>query len=153
VSSPCLLCLIELMRETRKSLPIALLRTREAVMAHFRPMLATYDLNEQQWRVIRVLEEHGELDATALAQKAYVLGPSLTRMIKSLEERKLLIIGRDANDGRRTLLRLSTKAKNIVAEIAPISDNIFKAIEQKLGVGNTDKLLRLLDQVATKLES
>lgn len=141
------------MRETRKSLPIALLRTREAVMAHFRPMLATYSLNEQQWRVIRVLEEHGELDATALAQKAYVLGPSLTRMIKSLEERKLLIIGRDARDGRRTLLRLSTKAKHIVAEIAPISDNIFKAIELKLGAGNTGELLRLLDQVATKLES
>jgi homoprotocatechuate degradation regulator HpaR len=153
VSSPCFLHVIELMRETRKSLPIALLRTREAVMAHFRPMLASYDLNEQQWRVIRVLEEHGELDATALAQKAYVLGPSLTRMIKSLEERKLLISGRDARDGRRTLLRLSTKAKNIVAEIAPKSDNIFKAIEQKLGVRNTDELLRLLDQVATKLES
>ena len=152
MSSPCLLCLIELMRETRKSLPIALLRTREAVMAHFRPMLATYGLNEQQWRVIRVLEEHGELDATALAQKAYVLGPSLTRMIKSLAERKLLIIGRDARDGRRTLLRLSTKAKNIVAEIAPLSDKIFQEIQMKSGVGDTDELLRLLDIVATRLE-
>ncbi|NEJ11240.1 homoprotocatechuate degradation operon regulator HpaR, partial [Rhizobium leguminosarum] len=31
-------------RDTRRSLPIALLRAREAVMGHFRPMLALHDV-------------------------------------------------------------------------------------------------------------
>jgi homoprotocatechuate degradation regulator HpaR len=141
------------MRETRKSLPIALLRTREAVMAHFRPMLASYGLNEQQWRVIRVLEEHGELDATALAQKAFVLGPSLTRMIKSLEERKLIIVSKDLRDGRRSLLRLTAKARATIADISPRSDAVYATIELKIGASTTAELINLLDNVATKLES
>ncbi|MFT5000920.1 MAG: hypothetical protein ACI875_001925, partial [Planctomycetota bacterium] len=38
---------------TEKSLPIMLLRAREAVMRRFRPMLRLHDLSEQQWRVLR----------------------------------------------------------------------------------------------------
>lgn len=66
-------------RETRRSLPIALLRAREAMMQHFRPMLAVHDLTEQQWRVLRVLAESGAKDATQLAELAQILGPSLSR--------------------------------------------------------------------------
>jgi len=36
------------LRTLEKSLPISLLRAREAVMAHFRPQLLEYDLSEQQ---------------------------------------------------------------------------------------------------------
>ena len=39
------------------SLPMMLLRAREAVMGRFRPMLREFDLTEQQWRIIRVLAE------------------------------------------------------------------------------------------------
>jgi hypothetical protein len=35
-------------RDTRRSLPIALLRAREAVMSRFRPMLNADDVTEQQ---------------------------------------------------------------------------------------------------------
>ncbi len=61
------------------ALPMALLRAREAVMARFRPLLDAHGINEQQWRVIRVLAEHPSLDATDLAQRANILAPSLTR--------------------------------------------------------------------------
>ena len=43
-------------RSIRRSVPIALIRAREAVMAHFRPLLAQRGYTEQQWRVLRVLE-------------------------------------------------------------------------------------------------
>ena len=55
---------------TSRSLPIALLRAREAVMGNFRPMLADFDVTEQQWRVMRVLSEAGRLDASDLAARA-----------------------------------------------------------------------------------
>ena len=48
---------VNLPRDTRRSLPMALLRARETVMARFRPMLAENDINEQQWRVLRVLDQ------------------------------------------------------------------------------------------------
>lgn len=36
---------------------MVLLRAREVIMAHFRPMLARHDITERQWRVLRVLAE------------------------------------------------------------------------------------------------
>ena len=55
-------------QRVRRALPIALLEAREAVMSRFRPMLATHDITEQQWRVLRVLAEAGPLEATELAR-------------------------------------------------------------------------------------
>ena len=73
-----------------RNLPQALLRAREAVMRYFRPNLKIAGVTEQQWRVIRVLSEAGTLDASEVADKASILAPSLTRMIRSLEERGVI---------------------------------------------------------------
>jgi len=43
------------MREFSRSLPMSLLRAREAVMRQFRPSLRRHDLTEQQWRILRAL--------------------------------------------------------------------------------------------------
>ena len=56
--------------DDRRSLPIALLRAREAVMAYFRPHHRKGGITEQQWRVIRVLYLDGETDATTLARRS-----------------------------------------------------------------------------------
>ena len=71
--------------DDRRSLPIALLRAREAVMAYFRPHHRKGGITEQQWRVIRVLYLDGETDATTLARRSYLLAPSLSRILKDLE--------------------------------------------------------------------
>ena len=43
------------MRSFGQSLPMELLKAREAAMARFRPMLRGHGLTEQQWRCLRVL--------------------------------------------------------------------------------------------------
>ena len=134
-------------RQTRRSLPIALLRARESIMAKFRPMLARHDINEQQWRVIRVLGEHGELDASQLAERALVLGPSLTRMIKTLEKSKLVAKRSDKSDGRRTIISITAKAKALIKEVTPESAAIYKEIEQKFGAEQMEQLLDLLESL------
>ena len=135
-------------RQTRRSLPIALLRARESVMSRFRPMLARHNINEQQWRVIRILGELGELDATQLAERAMVLGPSLTRMIKTLEKSKLITKRSDPSDGRRTLVSITAKARALIKEVTPESIDIYKAIEKKFGASEIEQLLDLLEAVA-----
>ena len=134
-------------RQTRRSLPIALLRAREAIMAKFRPMLARHDINEQQWRVIRVLGEQGELDASQLAERALVLGPSLTRMIKTLEKSKLVSKRSDKSDGRRAMISITPKAKALINEITPESVAIYKEIEQNFGTVKMNQLLDLLEDL------
>ena len=136
-------------RDTRRSLPIALLRAREAVMGHFRPMLAIHDVTEQQWRVIRILAEAGTLDASEMADRAFILAPSLTRIIRSLEERGFITKSKDEQDGRRVLLRITPAGLKIINEVSPDSRMIYKAIENRFGRDRIEQLLEMLDELAT----
>lgn len=134
--------------DTRRSLPIALLRAREAIMSHFRPMLASHDVTEPQWRVIRVLAEAGTLDASEVAEKAFILAPSLTRMIKSLEERGYITRHKDVGDGRRVLLKLAPAGLDILRTVTPDSLAIYEHIEARYGKMRVEHLLDLLDDLA-----
>ena len=135
-------------RDTRHSLPMALLRAREAVMNRFRPMLAAHDINEQQWRVIRVLGEVDSLDATEVAVRANILAPSLTRMIKAMTERGLIERAKDASDGRRVMLSIAPKGRALLAAVAPDSAEIYRALEQAYGPERTGQLIELLIELA-----
>jgi homoprotocatechuate degradation regulator HpaR len=134
---------------TRRSLPITLLRAREAVMSHFRPMLARHDVTEQQWRVIRVLHEAGTLDASEVAERAFILAPSLTRMIRSLEERGFISKHKDSADGRRVLLKIAPAGSAIIHEVMPDSRKIYEDLENRFGKERMETLLKLLDELAT----
>lgn len=135
-------------RDTRRSLPIALLRAREAVMVHFRPMLARRDITEQQWRVIRVLAQAGKLDATELAERAFILAPSLTRILKSIEERGLVARSKDAEDGRRVILDITQAGRDLINDVTPDSRAIYARIERAYGKERIDALLDMLDELA-----
>ena len=120
-------------------------------MAGFRPMLASHDLNEQQWRVLRVLEEHGELDATQLAANTYILAPSLTRMIKSLNARNMITSVKDRNDARRSLLRLTQDGRDKIEEVTVDSAKVYAALDTKHGAANVEALLSMLDDLVADI--
>ncbi|WP_088675858.1 homoprotocatechuate degradation operon regulator HpaR [Rhizobium sp. R339] len=134
--------------ERRRSLAIGLLRAREAVMSHFRPILAAHDVTEQQWRVIRVLSEAGMLDASEVADKASILAPSLTRMIRSLEERGFITKHKDKADGRRVLLRITPAGQAMVDEVMPESLKVYADIGARFGAERVEELLDMLDELA-----
>lgn len=105
--------------ETSKSLPIAMLRAREAIMLSFRPVLAKHGFTEQQWRVLRVLGEKGPADAGQVAFEACILAPSLSRIIGKLEKDKYISRFIDAKDGRRINLSLTSLGKETLQKIVP----------------------------------
>lgn len=137
------------LRKPHDSLSIALLRARETVMTQFRPMLAKHDVSEQQWRVIRLLHENGTLDATDVAKRTFILAPSLTRIIRTLEEKQVLSRQKDGNDGRRMLLKLEPKGEAIIQEILPDHTRIYDQLEQHFGKEWVSDLLQRLDQLIT----
>lgn len=134
-------------RDIRRSLPISLLRAREAVMRRFRPMLARHDVTEQQWRVIRVLGEGIRYDASELAERASILAPSLTRIIKALEDRDLITRDRDDGDGRRVVLAITSKGVALIREVTPESRAIYAELERRYGVEKIDRLLDMLNDL------
>ena len=135
-------------KDTRRSLPMALLRAREAVMDQFRPMLARHDVSEQQWRVIRVVAEAGRLDATEVAARASILAPSLTRIIRALELRKLIKRRKDAGDGRRVMLEITLEGSALIDRANTESLIIYKKIATKFGKVKLEALLDLLEELS-----
>ena len=140
------------MRSFARSLPMALLKAREAVMLRFRPMLRAHGLTEQQWRVLRAMSaaEH-RLRPMELAQMTFISMPSLSRLLKTLEGRELIVRGRHASDQRGAEFGLTEAGHAIVAEIAPESERTYVDIEQLVGSADVAQLYQVLDQVVQRL--
>ena len=136
------------LRDFQKNLPMALLRARESVMSHFRPILRDHDITEQQWRVIRALYGSNGMEATALAEKTMLLMPSLTRILKSLEEQKLVRRFAVEGDNRRKLIRLAERGRDFYTKMAPLSEAEYKKIESQIGSKRLAELYELLESIA-----
>lgn len=132
---------------TSRSLPIALIRAREGVMAPIRNMLNESGITEQQWRVLRVLAEHGPMDATSLADQASLLFPSLTRMAGSMRERELITQTRDEDDRRRQMIAITPKGQKIIDDNTKQAAQIVAGFQATLGHDQYEILLDLLAQL------
>ncbi|MFT6676702.1 MAG: homoprotocatechuate degradation regulator HpaR [Sulfitobacter sp.] len=129
---------------TSRSLPIALIRAREGVMAPIREMLAETGITEQQWRVLRVLAEYGPQDASTLADRASLLFPSLTRIAQSMRGRGLITQTRDEKDRRRQMIAITEAGQKIIQDNADHSNRIVSGFKEKLGAAQYEELLDLL---------
>lgn len=134
-------------RNGRRSVPIMLVRAREAVMARFRPLLVDHGLSEQQWRVIRALAESDEVDATQVAERACVLPPSLTRIIRTLEARELIGRRTDAGDRRRVLLSLTPGGIELMTRLTLEGSAGYVDFIQRFGAERIETLLELLNDL------
>lgn len=132
---------------TARSLPIALIRAREGVMAPIREMLAKSGITEQQWRVLRVLAEYGPLDASTLADRASLLVPSLTRIVQNMRQRGLVTQEQHKSDRRKQVIALTSDGQAIIdANLEPAS-KIVEGFRTQLGSQDYEHLLDLLQRL------
>lgn len=134
------------MRDFQHSLPMELLKAREAAMARFRPMLRSHGLTEQQWRVIRALSAYGNIDASELARRSFLLAPSLTRILRHLERENLVKRSGDKNDQRRSVFVLTGKGRKLFAKVGPDSEVLYASIENRFGTKKLEDLYKLLGE-------
>ena len=138
------------MRDFSKSLPMSLLRAREAVMKQFRPSLRVHGLTEQQWRILRALAAVDAIEVTELARVAFLLGPSLSRILRDLESRQLIERRTRKADLRRGVVSISQKGLKLIEVVAPTSEAIYAAITQRYG---TQRLAKLQDMLVALEDS
>lgn len=138
--------------ETRHTLPMALLRLRELLMAEFRPILSAHGVTEQQWRVLRVLKEVDEIAASDLADRALILAPSLSRILKVLDARNFIAMDRSPGDGRRARIRLTDEGRGFIRSVSPMSAEAYGRIEATIGHDRFEALLSLIDEASCLLE-
>jgi homoprotocatechuate degradation regulator HpaR len=141
------------LRGFSRSLPMALMRAREAVMAEFRPILAEHDVTEQQWRVLRALvDQPAGMGVGELAERTVLLGPSVSRIIAALEARGMVRRSAVDHDGRRALIVATADAIELYETIAPASEAAYQRVEQRFGVDDLERLYELLDRLAATAE-
>lgn len=139
------------MRDVELSLPLQLLKAREAAMARFRPMLRSHGLTEQQWRVIRVLAAADGLDGRELARRSFLLAPSLTRILQNFETLAWVRRSAHASDQRRVLFELTAKGRKLFDAVAPDSERLYAAIADEFGVAKLETLYALLAEFSAAL--
>ena len=139
------------MREFSRSLPMSLLRAREAVMRQFRPSLRNHGLTEQQWRILRALTAVDAIEVTELARVAFLLGPSLSRILRDLEARHLIERRVARADLRRAMVSISKKGLKLIEAVAPSSEAIYAAMTRRYGARKLAELQDMLHALEDSL--
>ncbi|WP_072503437.1 homoprotocatechuate degradation operon regulator HpaR [Phaeobacter porticola] len=132
---------------TDRSLPIALLRARERVMGPIRALLSDADLTEQQWRVLRVVQETGGIDPTQISERACLLLPSLTRILQKLEDKGLIRREKDQMDRRRQIVSITAAGEQVIDHNLPASLAVIEHTRAKMGHERYEALLDLLNEL------
>src|ERR1700744_6170718 len=139
------------LREFARSLPMSLLRAREAVMRQFRPSLRSHGLTEQQWRILRALAAVDAIEVTELARVAFLLGPSLSRILRDLEAGHLIERKLAKADLRRSMVSISAKGLKLIEAVAPSSEAIYAAMTKRYGARKLAELQEMLHALESSL--
>ena len=141
------------LRDYENSLPIALLRARAATAAKFRRHTDAVGLSQPQWRVIRALAAGVPLDVRTLADRCALLQPSVSRLLKSLQDRGLIETV-ESGDARRRMLALTPRGRQVFDHVAVVSEAVYRDLEDAYGkdeLARLSAMLRRLREVAESL--
>lgn len=116
-------------------------------MGPIRSLLQSAGITEQQWRVLRVLQEDGAMEPTRIAEQACLLLPSLTRILQKLEERGMIIRAPDETDGRKQIVEIAPAGERIIFANLDQSLALLEEIRTHMGPDRYDALLDLLDEL------
>ncbi len=140
------------LRDFSQSLPMLLLRAHQAVMAQFRPILREHGVTEQQWRVLRALFDSPPMRASGVSAATLISGPSLTRILRGLEERGLVRREIEADDARAASIAITAAGRALIERVGPHSEARYAGIAERLGDDAMRELYRVLADFETRLD-
>lgn len=135
-----------------QSIAAVMLSAKESVLAPMRPKLREYKITEAQWRVMRVINDRGATDATGLAEVGLLHAPSVTRILKELEERKIVARELDDNDRRRTLVTLTPEGRELVRIISRDVMRVVRQYSDRFGAQRLETLLNELRALSAAIK-
>lgn len=110
-------------------------------------MLVGAGITEQQWRVLRVLDERGPTEPTRIAEDACLLLPSLTRILQKLEEKALIQREPDPADRRKQIVRISDRGQELILANLDTSIALMEDVRDQMGADRFNTLLDLLNEL------
>jgi homoprotocatechuate degradation regulator HpaR len=128
------------------------MHAREHAMTPIREMLAETGLTEQQWRVLRVLSQYGPQDVTAISERACLLLPSLTRILRTMDAKGLTQRMTDPEDRRRQRVEITEAGQGVLDQYKDHSMRIVQGFRDQLGDQKYEQLLDLLNAFSHSVE-
>lgn len=111
------------------------------------PILAKYHITRTEWKLLGIVSDEGELRVTEIAERLGVRVPLVTRMIKTLLEKKNIISKQHPRDKRVKCIDVTANGKKRLAQIE-------KDIQKNLGVllrGISSKKIEIYEEVLTAI--
>ena len=134
-----------------ESLPVRLMRARESVMSRIRPVLRVHGVTEQQWRVLCTVRDLRETEITVLADRVFLLPPSLSRILRDLEGRGLIQRRPSVQDQRRVLVSVSPEGAALIRQVEPSLQEARLEMRRLCGAERLRALGEMLDGLEAAL--
>ena len=131
---------------TYPDLPQRFLKARDSLMEHFRHILNHFGVTEQQWRILRALDEHGQLEPREICEMYQFSSPSMTGMLARMEKVGWVERGAIVGDQRRVIVHLSKKGAKLLGRIGPLIDLQYSYLEKACGKNIFNDLFTVMDE-------
>ena len=105
-----------------------------------------------QGRVLYELAQRREATATSLAAALAIDHGYLSRILRSFEERDLIVRRRDQNDGRQVVLSLTTKGRELHAALVPLAQTYAQSLAERLSPDEQAALQTAFTKLAARAE-
>ncbi|SAL70038.1 MarR family transcriptional regulator [Caballeronia udeis] len=122
------------------------------MMERFRPLLTANGLTEQQWRVIRALNENGPMEPRQISDICTISSPSMAGVLARMEAMELITKERFADDQRRILVSLTKKSIGLVRVISKDLEARYRELERTVGPEVVERVYSAIDDLLAGLE-
>ncbi|MGV2292231.1 homoprotocatechuate degradation operon regulator HpaR [Trinickia sp. YCB016] len=128
-----------------------LLRAREKMMERFRPLITARGLTEQQWRVIRALDESGPLEPRQISDLCTISSPSMAGVLTRMEAMDLITKERFEDDQRRVRVSLTKQSVHLVRVLSKDLEAEYLALEREVGPDVVERVYQAVDALLVGL--
>ncbi|MBC8485037.1 MAG: MarR family transcriptional regulator [Bacteroidetes bacterium] len=109
------------------------------------------DFEPRWFTFFQLILERKEISVTQIAGELNQTHPAVVQVINILEKKKLIITGKDKNDNRRRLVKLSSKGKALADELSPLWEDVYVATKEMLNE-HAPGFLQMVDKIEEALK-
>lgn len=136
----------------RLSLPMQMMRTREAIMKLFRPTLHKHGLTDQSWRIFRALAEQEFVEPTQISRLCEIQPASVTRILQRLQEEGQIRRTAHPADLRSFQVSFTPRGRRLFECVLLEIDVIYADVLRNVGSERIQRLHGLLEQLHDELQ-
>jgi len=138
--------------DLRDYVPYLLNRAAEKIAEMFSEEVAPLGGTRQIWRVLSRLRANGPYRLGDLATDTSIEISTLSRLVVTMQRKRLIVRRRSAMDGRALTIELTAQGRELTELIVPIAIAYEEAAIRGLSKAETRELRRILKKMYVNLE-